>query len=72
MDQEKLILTPKPKGEDEHRTFSIRVPKSTLLRIEDFAAKTGRNRNEVINIFLEYSLKHCVVTDEDSEESSCP
>ena len=62
MANDNLILTPKPlKGEDGHRTFSIRIKSETIARI---ATQTNRSRNELIGILLDYALDRCVVDGE--------
>lgn len=59
---ENLILHPKkPKGEDGYKTFSIRVREETVSKIEDISAQTGHTRNELIGIFLDYAVEHCVI-----------
>ncbi len=59
MEQERLIIKPKKaKGEDGHKTFSIRVKEELVAEIEEIAAKTGHSRNELIGMFLEYALKY--------------
>lgn len=62
MAEDNLILTPKLKGEDGHRTFSIRIKNVTVERIDALAAKTGRSRNELIGLLLDYALDRCIVT----------
>ena len=64
MSDNPLIIKPKSakiKGEDGHRTFSIRVKDDTVKRLDEIAQKTSRSRNEIIGIFLEYAAEHCVV-----------
>lgn len=57
-----LILRPKrPKGEDGYKTFSIRIKEETVAKIEDVSAQTGHTRNELIGIFLDYAIEHCVI-----------
>lgn len=57
-----LILRPKrPKGEDGYKTFSIRVKEETVAKIEDVSAQTGHTRNELIGIFLDYAVEHCII-----------
>ena len=64
MDQEKLIIHPKrAKGDDGHKTFSIRIKEETAEKINDISARTGHSRNELIGMFLEYALEHCSVSD---------
>lgn len=62
MDSNDLIIKPKrPKGEDGYKTFSIRIREETVARLEEVAGKSGRSRNELIGIFLEYALDRCIV-----------
>ncbi|MBP3493112.1 MAG: CopG family transcriptional regulator [Oscillospiraceae bacterium] len=60
-----LIVKPKrPKGEDGHRVFSVRLPEETVVRLDKFAAQSGRSRNELIGMFLNYALEHCKISDQ--------
>lgn len=43
---------------EESIVISSRIPKDMLQDIDFVAKKSGRTRNEVITMFLEYSLKH--------------
>lgn len=62
MKDEKLVIKPKrPKGEDGYKTFSIRIKDDTVSRIDQIAVGTGRSRNELIGMFLDYALEHCTV-----------
>lgn len=62
MKQEPLIIKPKrPKGEDGYKVFSIRIKEGTAEHLEDLAAQTGRSRNELIGILIEYALERCQV-----------
>lgn len=61
MDNKDLVIQPKLRGEDGYKTFSIRVLKGTVDRLDDIAARTGHSRNELIGMFLAYALDHCVV-----------
>lgn len=46
----------KVRGEDGYRTFTIRIKDRTFQGIETIASKTGRSRNELIGLMLEYAL----------------
>ncbi len=60
--KEKLIISKKTlKGEDGYKTFSIRIKDDTVCGLEKLAEDTGRSRNELINILLDYALKNCEV-----------
>lgn len=54
MADDQLLI--KPKGEDGYRVFSIRVKEQTLQKIEEISARTGRSRNELIGLMLDYAL----------------
>lgn len=62
MAEDNLILTPKLKGEDGHKTFSIRIRNETAQRLDALAASTGRSRNELIGLLLDYALDRCQVS----------
>ena len=51
------------KGEDGHKIFSIRIKEETVKQLEEIATKTNRNRNQIVNMFLEYSLKNYEIDD---------
>ena len=57
-----LVVTMKHhEGEDGYRTFSVRLRESTVSQMDDISRKTGRSRNELIGLFLEYALEHCIL-----------
>ena len=63
---DKLIVRPKrPKGEDGHKILSIRIKDDTVARLDDIAAKTGRSRNEIIGMFLEYALDNSIIDEKE-------
>lgn len=60
--KDKLIINKKPlKGEDGYKTFSIRIKDETVAGLDTLAAQTGRSRNELINLLLDYALANCEV-----------
>ena len=59
--KQKLVITKKLKGEDGHKTFSIRIKEETVSSLDELAKTTNRSRNELINILLEYAIEHCEV-----------
>jgi metal-responsive CopG/Arc/MetJ family transcriptional regulator len=62
MDNNRLIIKPKrPKGEDGYKVFSVRIKEETVGKIDKIAQKTGRSRNELIGMFLEFAAEHCRV-----------
>ena len=54
MDDDQLLI--KAKGEDGYRVFSVRIKEQTLQKIEEISACTGRSRNEIIGLMLDYAL----------------
>lgn len=62
MSKDNLIVKPKrPKGEDGYKVFSIRIKEDIVSKIDDISAKTGRSRNELIGIFLDYAAERCKI-----------
>ena len=62
METPKLEIAVKgPKGEDGYRTFSIRIRDELCERLERLAGETGRSRNELIGLLLEFGLDHCEI-----------
>lgn len=63
-DDDKLIIkTKKYKGSDGYKTFSIRIKEEVVDNIDSISNRTGRSRNELIGILLEYAINHCKVED---------
>ncbi len=66
MSSDKLVIKTKaPKGEDGYKTFSIRI-KPLVFQIDNLAQQTGRSRNELIGLFLDYALNNCTI-EQDAE-----
>lgn len=62
MSEDKLIIKPKKiRGNDGHKTFSIRVKEEIVESIDSISSQTGHSRNELIGIFLEYAIKNCKI-----------
>ena len=62
MGAENLIIKPKrPKGEDGCKVFSIRIKEEIVNKIDKISQQTGRSRNELIGLFLEYATDHCKI-----------
>lgn len=57
MSDEKLIIKPKrSKGDDGYKTFSIRIREETVEKLDDVVSKTGRSRNELIAICIDFAI----------------
>ncbi len=62
MGNDKLIVKPKrPKGEDGYKVFSIRIKEEIVTQIDTISTLTGRSRNELIGIFLDYAIQNCEI-----------
>lgn len=62
MSNDNLIIKPKrPKGDDGYRVFSVRVKEEVVIQIENISTQTGHSRNELIGLFLEYAIQHCII-----------
>ena len=57
MTEPELKITPK-KYVEESAVISARLPKDMLRELDDVALKTGRSRNEILTLSLEFALKH--------------
>ena len=59
---EKLIIAKKAlRGEDGYKTFSIRVKDETVEELERIVTMTNRSRNEIVNILLDFAIKHAEI-----------
>ena len=57
MDKPKLQIKPK-KYTAESTIMSMRIPKDMIRDLDAVAAKTGRTRNEIIAMSLEFALEN--------------
>ena len=62
--KQKLIITKKLKGDDGHKTFSIRIKDETVERLDKIAKTTNRSRNDLINMLLDFAMDYCEVREE--------
>jgi len=60
----KLLITKKLRGDDGYRVFSVRIRSEILDRINELADDTGRTRNEIISLLLDFALAHSEVVNE--------
>ena len=54
MASDPLII--KKRGEDDNKIITVRILENTLNKLDDFASKSNRSRNELINIILAYGV----------------
>lgn len=67
MNKPTLRISPKKYG-GETTIVSMRMAKDLLKDIDSVAAATGRNRNEILNLSLEFALNHMEIAMKESEE----
>lgn len=62
--KEKLEITKKkPKQDKGHKYISLRVEKERMAQVEKLANEANLSKNRVINEFIAYGLKNCIVKD---------
>ena len=67
MSEPVLKIPPKKYG-GETTIVSMRMSKEMLKEIDTVAADTGRNRNEILSMSLEFALEHMEITEKENEE----
>lgn len=67
MEKPVLWITPK-KYTGETTIVSMRMPKELLKDIDAVANATGRNRNEILTMSLEFALDHMQIVTNKSED----
>ena len=60
MEKKKLIIQPHRYG-GETTVISLRLPKDMLKVIDEAASATGRTRNEILVLSMEYALENMVI-----------
>ena len=60
MSEKKLIIPPHSYGR-ESTVISLRLPKDMLAEIDQAAKDTGRTRNEIVVLCMEFALEHMVL-----------
>ena len=69
MSEPVLRISPK-KYAGETTIVSMRMAKDLLKDIDAVAAVTGRNRNEILTMSLEFALKHMEIAPNEREEDT--
>lgn len=66
MHKPKLQITSK-RYTGETTVISMRAPKDMVLELDRIAEKTGRTRNEIMMLCLEYAITNAEIVDADME-----
>ena len=53
----------------ETTVVSMRVARDMLKDLDDVALKTGRNRNEIMTMCLDFALNHMEIVDQEESET---
>ena len=61
--KQRLVITKKPKGEDGHKVFSVRIKDETVARLDAISKKTNRSRNDLINMLLDFAMDHSEIVE---------
>ena len=62
MVEKKLVIRPHKFG-GETTVISLRLPKEMLSVIDQVATDTGRTRNEILVMSMEFALEHMEIND---------
>jgi Ribbon-helix-helix protein, copG family. len=68
MEEKKLVIVPKKFKTDTTTIISARVSVDLMRKIETLAKKTNRNRNEMIQILLDYAVDNAVIKSDEEKE----
>lgn len=64
MNEDKFVVSPRKAAVGKSTVISVRLPDTMLDKLEDVVIKTGRTRNELVQMCIEYALDHLVITNE--------
>lgn len=60
MGEKKLIIRPQ-KYTSESKVVSMRLPIDMLVEVDRVARETGRTRNEIMQLCLEFALENMII-----------
>lgn len=63
-EQDKFIVTQRKPAVGKSSVVSVRLPDATIQRLEEIASKTGRTRNELVLMCIDYALARLEVSEE--------
>lgn len=58
--EKKLVIQPQKYG-GETSVISMRIPKDMLSVVDTVVAETGKTRNEILMLSIEFALEHMVI-----------
>ena len=66
MNANRLVISSK-KYKGDTSVFSVRLPLEMVKELDNISELTGRNRNEIISLCLEFAIENMVVNDSNEE-----
>lgn len=66
MNTNRLVISSK-KYKGDTSVFSVRLPAEMVKELDNISEITGRNRNEIISICLEFAIQNMVVNEEHTD-----
>lgn len=67
MQEDKFIVPHRKPAVGKSTVVSVRLPNATLARLEQIAGQTGRTRNELVQMCIDYALARLEIPDEPEE-----
>lgn len=67
MEEKKLVITAKS-DEEETAVLSTRLPKKTIAALTKVAEKTGRTKNEITAMCIEYALENLSISNKKNDQ----
>jgi predicted transcriptional regulator len=64
MQSEKKLIVQVKKYRGDSTVLSVRLPGDLIRELDRIAKETGRTRNELIQLSLEFSVENMVITNE--------
>lgn len=68
MNANRLVISSK-KYKGDTSVFSVRLPSEMVKELDNISELTGRNRNEIISLCLEFAIDNMVVNDSNEERT---
>ena len=62
--EDKFIVPHRRPAVGKATVVSVRLPDTMLAKLEDVAAQTGRTRNELVQMCIDYALARLVIPEE--------
>ena len=64
MGNDKFIVSPRKPAVGKSSVISVRLPDKMIEQLENVAKQTGRTRNELVQMCIDFSMEHLVIADD--------